>query len=83
MATRAQKRKPTRLDRKRFVIELEAMPSPIPVAARLKRLLKYALRCLDLKCTRIVPDDIEVTDGDYRAIKAAEAAGENDDTQGT
>ena len=51
-------------NRERFVITLELLPSTVPTPIRLKRLLKYALRCLGLKCTRIVPatDGVEKTE---------------------
>lgn len=36
----------------RVVIELLALPSPVPMAGRLKQLLKHALRTHRLRCVR-------------------------------
>lgn len=52
-------KRPTRRrpNRERFVVTLEALPSPVPVPVRLRRLLKYSLRALQLRCTQIIPAD--------------------------
>jgi len=42
--------------RERFLLTLEALPSDVPSSNRLRRLLKYALRGLGLKCVRLVGD---------------------------
>jgi hypothetical protein len=44
-----------------FVITLRARPAPIPAAIRVRHLLKFALRSLDLRCVDIRPA-IEPTD---------------------
>ncbi len=35
-----------------YVLEIRALPSDVPAVVRLRRLLKYALRGLDLRCVR-------------------------------
>ena len=42
------------MNRTRFTIELEAVPSDIPAAARLKRALKVLLRGFGLRCVTAV-----------------------------
>jgi hypothetical protein len=39
-------------DRPRYLLEFVPMPSGIPPAVRLKRLLKLALRACELRCVR-------------------------------
>ncbi len=53
--------------RERFTITVESMPSSIPAIARLRRLLKFALRSCGLRCVQISQntertDDAEQTD---------------------
>lgn len=40
--------------RRRFRIDLEALPSPVPAARRLAQALKHLLRAHNLKCTSAV-----------------------------
>lgn len=48
----------------RYILELEALESPIPPVNRLRRLLKYALRTLGLRCraAREIQEDPNVLD---------------------
>ena len=43
----------------RIVIVFKPLPDTVPANVRIRRLLKYALRAMRLKCVSIIPDERE------------------------